>query len=64
MTLPVDNPLTPMEKSIILANMIRLADHHRTHCDGETCNISLSYILELLNRAGIDVKESDKHYFF
>lgn len=39
---------------LLLLNAIRLADHHRATCEGETCNISLSLLLELLQRAGID----------
>jgi len=40
---------------IILENTLRLADHHRAHCDGEACDISLSFLLELLERAGINI---------
>jgi len=48
---------------VILKNMIDLADHHRKHCEGESCNISLSFLLELLGRAGIWTSDEQKRHF-
>ena len=64
MSLPITTQLTSIEKKTILQNMIRLADHHRKHCDGETCNIILSYIPELLRRAEIEVSKKDAERFW
>lgn len=51
---------------LILINTIRLADDHRKHCsikNGEDCGISLIFLLELLERAGITVtKEQVQHF--
>lgn len=51
------------EDKLILTNMLRLADHHRKHCDGASCNISLSFILKLLQRAGISTTLEEASHF-
>jgi hypothetical protein len=48
---------------VILKNLLRLADHHREHCDGATCNVSLSFLLEVLQRAGIEVPADQRSRF-
>jgi hypothetical protein len=52
-----------MEDWLIVTNMIRLADHHRQHCDGAACNISLSFMLELFERAGIKLTAEQMTHF-
>lgn len=43
---------------LLLEEMLKIADAHRVHCPGETCDISLSYIFMVLNQAGIDVPKN------
>ena len=31
---------------------LKIANHHREHCDGQTCNIMLSVLLEMAIHAG------------
>jgi hypothetical protein len=41
------------------ANLLRLDEHHRRHCDGPTCTISLSTLQDLLGHAAIAVRRED-----
>jgi hypothetical protein len=48
-------------------NVIRLIKHHRKYCEGETCDISLSQILELLEaseNAGLKFTDEEKRLFY
>ena len=52
-----------MEKQAIKENTIRLADHHRKHCNG-ACNISLYLLRKLLEMGGITLTREEKGKFF
>jgi hypothetical protein len=54
-------PIT--EAELLKRNAIRLADHHREHCDGATCNVMLSMLVELLDRAGIETTPEERSHF-
>lgn len=51
------------ENEHIYLNALRLADDHRKHCEGESCNISLSLMLSLLHKAGIEVPKDEVSRF-
>lgn len=56
-----DGSLQPIsEDDRLRNNAIRLAEHHREHCAGKECTISLHDLYVLLQRAGIEV---DLAYF-
>jgi hypothetical protein len=42
---------------------IRIADHHRATCPGETCTVTLSSLADLLRRAGIVVSQAEFRHF-
>lgn len=44
-------------------NALRMADHHRKHCDGATCNISLFLLKKLVEQAGISLTDEEKSHF-
>ena len=48
---------------VLKENMLRLIAHHKKHCEGETCNISLMWVLEVMKRAGIELTEQDRIRF-
>jgi hypothetical protein len=50
-------------KEILKINTINIAKHHRKYCEGEQCNVSLMLLLELLNRAGIEMTDKEKIIF-
>jgi hypothetical protein len=52
-----------MTDELLKRNAIRLVDHHRKHCDGAECNISLSLIFELLQRAEIKLTPEETAHF-
>jgi len=56
-------PLMIAKEKLLLDNALRLADQHREHCEGAACNIALSLIYELLERAGIEVSADDRRRF-
>lgn len=45
------------EDEYLKRNAIKIARHHREHCPGQECDISLFALYELLEKAGIDVTE-------
>jgi hypothetical protein len=53
---------TTTRDELLLANALRMADDHREHCSKE-CNISLSLLLELLQRSGIEVPQELRERF-
>ncbi len=51
-------------KRVLKKNAMALAKHHRKHCDGEHCTISL-YLLRLMaEKAGVKFTEYQKGVFF
>lgn len=50
-------------KQLIKENAIRLADHHRGHCDGAECNISLYLLGRTLSLAGIALTDGERLKF-
>jgi hypothetical protein len=40
-------------------NALRLADHHREHCDGPDCTVSLVALAELLILAGFELSDDE-----
>uniref|UniRef100_A0A6H1Z7W4 Uncharacterized protein n=1 Tax=viral metagenome TaxID=1070528 RepID=A0A6H1Z7W4_9ZZZZ len=51
------------EKKAITENAIRLAEHHKKHCDGLTCGISLYLLRRALDLAGINLTRDEKRLF-
>jgi len=51
-------------KELLKQNMIRLVEHHREHCNGPSCDISLYLVGNVLELAGIILSEEDKRLFF
>lgn len=41
-------------------NAMLLAAHHKQHCEGKTCNISLSLLAELMVMAGLRLTDEDR----
>ena len=52
------------EKQALKENIIRLIKHHRKHCEGESCNISLSQILKIAQDAGLKFTDNEKRLFY
>lgn len=44
-------------------NMLRLVEHHRRHCDGPDCDISLWEVRQVMERAGITLTDEEKRRF-
>lgn len=42
---------------------LKLVEHHKRHCDGETCHISLGSIREMAEAAGAQFTEADYREF-
>ena len=53
--------ITLQESFRLLA--LRIAEHHKRHCDGETCNISLTQIREMAEAAGAKFSSKDAKEF-
>lgn len=51
------------EKQVIKENAIKLAEHHKTHCIGQECDISLYLLRRALELAGIVIFEHEKKHF-
>jgi hypothetical protein len=47
------------EGKVLKVNLVRLAEHHKKHCDGATCNISLHLLRRLLERASIPLTDAE-----
>lgn len=47
------------EDDALVRNAIRLAENHRSHCSGAGCDIALSLLVVLLQRAGIALTSSE-----
>lgn len=44
---------SPSPQEILKANVLRIAADHRDKCSGEDCNISLSLLREVAEKAGL-----------
>ena len=44
-------------------NLINLAKHHRKHCEGESCNISLMLVMQVAERTGIKFTKKEMKEF-
>ena len=51
------------EKELIKENIIKLIRHHRNHCDGPTCDISLYLVRRLLELADIKIEGEEIRLF-
>jgi hypothetical protein len=40
-------------------NAINLARHHRKHCEGENCNISLILLMEMAKESGVKFTDEE-----
>lgn len=47
----------------IKTNAFAVADHHRKTCEGAECNISLSLLASLLERAGYKLTQEERRKF-
>lgn len=56
-------PITQEKADRLKQNAIRMVQHHKKHCDGPTCNITVFGIYELLDAAGIEVTDEEIHHF-
>ena len=54
---------TITEQQSVKENAIRLAIHHRKHCDGRECDISLYLLRRALEMAGIELTDKEKRHF-
>jgi len=54
---------TITEKQAIKENAIKLASHHKKHCDGAECDISLYLLRRALDLAGIELNDEEKRIF-
>lgn len=44
-------------------NIIKIAKHHKKHCDGEKCTISLWLLILTAERAGIKFNKEERLLF-
>ena len=51
------------EKQAVKENAIRMAEHHRKHCEGEDCNISLYLLKRALDLADIKLDRAESLKF-
>ena len=51
------------KKEILKKNLIKLVKHHKEHCDGPDCDISLFYVLKVAENADLKFTEEEKKYF-
>ena len=54
---------TITEEEAFKINLINLAKHHKEHCHGEDCNISLYLLRKVGEKAGIVFTDDEKRYF-
>jgi hypothetical protein len=51
------------EDRILKENLIGLVKHHKEHCDGPDCSISLFRVLTVAEKSGLKFTEEEKKYF-
>ena len=52
------------EKDAIKENIIKLVQHHKKHCEGQSCDICLHLVKRCLDLAGIELTTEEKPIFF
>jgi hypothetical protein len=52
------------DDEVLVENATKLAKHHKEHCDGAECNISLYLLRKLIERADIALTDEQKMNFF
>ena len=53
-----------METKIIKRNFIRIAKHHRDHCEDSECGVQLFLLLLVGRKAGFEFTEEERKCFF
>ena len=54
---------TITENEALKINLINLAKHHKKHCEGIDCNISLYLLRKVGEKAGIEFTIDELKYF-
>lgn len=52
------------QKQFEKENLLRVVAHHKKHCEGEECNISLHWLFIIAKRAGLKFTEKERSEFF
>ena len=47
------------KQEFLKQNAINLVKHHKEHCDGETCCISVFLVEQLIRQAGIELTDKE-----
>jgi hypothetical protein len=50
-------------RQVLKLNAIEIAKHHKQHCCGESCNVSLFNLSALLREAGITLTKEERSNF-
>jgi len=50
-------------EDILKENLIKLVEHHKEHCNGPDCGISLYYVLKVAEQAGLHFTDEEKVSF-
>lgn len=59
----VANSVQKIHDRFLIKNMIKLAKHHKKHCEGEKCDIILNGIPQILDRAGMKLTKKQRGVF-
>jgi hypothetical protein len=51
------------DQEILKQNAINLVEHHKKHCDGATCCISVFLVKRLIREAGIELTKEETQIF-
>ena len=51
------------QEELFKLQALKIARHHRAHCDGETCNVMLSVLLEMAVKAGASFTPEEMREF-
>lgn len=51
------------ELELLKQNAIELVKHHKRHCCGSECNISVFLVARLLDKAGIELTKEERREF-
>lgn len=44
-------------------NVLRMAEHHKKHCEGRKCNVSLYALMKMSEAAGVEFTEEESTLF-